>query len=139
MAVRARNLDPSVGNDAFLSILVCPITVGASVDQRVAEVRLPWAGKIVSAHFRCSTLTDADDSVRVKVQKNGTDLVAAAVDPVASDTTTTFTLTADTFAAGDLLQGHVLTGTGDAIVGTFTFFVRPYLGVRERSAQGLAG
>lgn len=136
MAIRSRNISPAA--EFAQSIIALPVSAGASVNGRLAEVRVPWAGTLVSAHFRASALTDTDDSVRVKVQKNGTDLVAAAVDPVAADTTTTFSLTSTALAAGDLLQGHVLTGTGDALIGTFTFVVRPKLGAEERTTAGLA-
>jgi hypothetical protein len=136
MAIRSRNIDTSA--EFAQQIIGLPVNVGASVNGLIVEARMPWAGRIQSAHFVCSALTDADDSVRVKVQKNGTDLVAAAVDPVAAGTTTSFTLTSSTFAAGDRLQGHVLTGTGDAMIGTFTFVVRPHLGAEERTQAGLA-
>lgn len=138
MGIRSKNIsDNNSYNEFAQQILPLVVNIGASHNAIAAEARMPWAGKIISAHFRCSQLTDSDDSVKVKISKGGTDLVASAVDPVAADTTTAFTLNATTFAAGDFLQGHVLTGAGDACVGTFTFIVRPYVGVAERVAASL--
>lgn len=138
MPIRSKNIsDNNSYNEFAQQLLALPVNIGASHNANAVEVVMPWAGKIISASFRCSQITDADDSARVKVIKNTTDLVAAAVDPTAADTTTTFTLNASTFAAGDILKGHVLTGAGDALVGTFLFVVRPYLGSAERIAAGL--
>jgi len=136
--IRSKNIEPDNSYNEFAQqLLPLVVNIGASHNANAAEVVMPWAGKIISASFRCSQITDADDTVRVKVIKNTTDLVAAAVDPTAADTTTTFTLNASTFAAGDILKGHVLTGAGDALVGTFLFVVRPYLGVAERLGASL--
>lgn len=136
--IRSKNIEPDNSYNEFAQqLLPLVVNIGASHNANAAEVVMPWAGKIISAKFRCSQITDADDTVRVKVIKNTTDLVAAAVDPTAADTTTTFTLNASTFAAGDILKGHVLTGAGDALVGTFLFVVRPYLGVAERLGASL--
>ena len=133
--IRDKNIDPDASFP--LVIITQPVNVGASFDGRAVETRMPFYGKVIHVHFRCSQITDADDSVRVKPQMVSTDVVAAAVDPVAADTTTLFTLTANTFSTGAMLAGHVLTGAGDALVGTFTWVVRPYLGVAERVAAGL--
>lgn len=136
--IRSKNIEPDNSYNEFAQqLLPLVVNIGASHNANAAEVVMPWAGKIISASFRCSQITDADDTVRVKVIKNTTDIVAAAVDPTAADTTTTFTLNASTFAAGDILKGHVLTGAGDALVGTFLFVVRPYLGVAERLGASL--
>ena len=136
--IRSKNIEPNNSYNEFAQqLLTLPVNIGASHNANAVEVVMPWAGKIISASFRCSQITDADDTVRVKVIKNTTDLVAAAVDPTAADTTTSFTLNASTFAAGDILKGHVLTGAGDALVGTFLFVVRPYLGVQERLGASL--
>lgn len=136
--IRSKNIEPDNSYNEFAQqLLPLVVNIGASHNANAAEVVMPWAGKIISASFRCSQITDADDTVRVKVIKNTTDLVAAAVDPTAANTTTTFTLNASTFAAGDILKGHVLTGAGDALVGTFLFVVRPYLGVAERLGASL--
>lgn len=136
--ISSGNIEPNNSYNEFAQeIIALPVNVGASVNQIVVEAIMPWAGKIISAKFRASTLTDADDSARVKPQVDGVDAVAAAVDPTADATTTTFTLTTTTFAAGAILQGHVLTGAGDALVGTFIFVVRPYLGRQERIANSL--
>lgn len=136
--IRSKNIEPDNSYNEFAQqLLPLVVNIGASHNANAAEVVMPWAGKIISASFRCSQITDADDTVRVKVIKNTTNLVAAAVDPTAADTTTTFTLNASTFAAGDILKGHVLTGAGDALVGTFLFVVRPYLGVAERLGASL--
>lgn len=137
--ISSGNIEPNNSYNEFAQQVICMgVNIGASHNANAVEAVMPWAGKVISAKFRCSQITDADDSARVKVIKNTTDMVAAAVDPTAADTTTTFTLTAGTtFAAGDILKGHVLTGAGDALVGTFIFVVRPYLGRQERIAQSL--
>lgn len=138
MPIRSKNISDNNSYNEFAQLVITqPVNVGASVNQRFVETRMPFAGKVISCHFRCSSITDADDSARVKPQIDGTDAVASAVDPTAAATTTAFTLTTTTFAAGALLQGHVLTGGSDALVGTFTWVVRPYLGSAERIAAGL--
>ena len=138
MPIRSKNIESDNSYNEFAQeFLTLTVNIGASHNANAAEVVMPWAGKIISAKFRCSQITDSDDSVKVKIIKNTTDLIAAAVDPVAADTTTAFTLSATTFAAGDILKGHVLTGAGDALVGTFLFVVRPYLGVAERVGASL--
>lgn len=128
--IRAKNISTNSSYNTFArQVIALPVNIGASHNANAVEVIMPWAGKVISAKFRCSQITDGDDSARVKVINNTTDMVAAAVDPTAADTTTAFTLTAGTtFSAGDILKGHVLTGGGDAIVGTFIFDVRPLLG-----------
>jgi hypothetical protein len=89
------------------------------------------AGTIISAIFRCNTLTDADDSARVDVHKNGVSILSAAVDPTTASSTTTFTLTDTDLADGTLITGVVTTGAGDAIRGYFQFEIRPDLGSEE--------
>ena len=133
------NVNPDNNYNEFAQqVFTIQVGQGASLDNLVGGVRMPWAGKVISAAFYCATITDADDSIRVKPVNGSTDMVAAAVDPVAANTLTAFTLTAGTtFAAGDVLKGHVLTAGSDAIVGTFTFVVRPYLGRAERAGASL--
>ena len=136
--IRDRNLDPNA--DAFKTVVVLPINVGASVAGVIqTAVRAPYAGKIASAHVWALSLTDADDSVRVDLRKNGTSLLAATVDPVAADTTTSLAPTTVAFIAGDMLQVYLTTGVGDAMVGTVTLVLRPYLGAPERFAAKAAG
>lgn len=137
--ITSGNVNPDNNYNEFAQKILClPVNVGASHNANAVEVVMPWSYKVISAKFRCSQITDADDSARVKIIKNTTDMVAAAVDPVAANTTTTFTITSgDTGDAGDIIKGHVLTGAGDALVGTFILVVRPYLGRAERAGEGL--
>ena len=138
MGIRSKNIESDNSYNEFAQqIIALPVHIGASHNAIAVEARMPWAGKILSAYFRCSQITDSDDSAKVKTEISGTDNSGTAQDPVAADTTTTFTIGTATFAAGAFLQGHVLTGAGDALVGTFTWVVRPYLGVAERVSASL--
>lgn len=138
--IRSGNIEPNNSYNEFAQqVIAISCSVGASFDNAVGGVVMPWAGKIVSAKFRVFAMTDGDDSVRVDILKNDVAITSAAVDPVAEDTTTTFTLTASTFAAGDVLALDVLTAAGDALYGTMTLVVRPYLGRAERAGAKLLG
>lgn len=136
--IRDRNLNADA--DAFKQCVVLNINAGASLaGVEHGAHRVPFTGKVLSAHIRCSTLTDADDSVRVDLQKNGVSMLAASVDPVAAATTTALTLTTSTFVAGDIIALVLTTGAGDAMVGAVTLVYRPYLGAPERFAAKAAG
>lgn len=132
--IRDKNVDHTAGENDFACMnLSFAIDVGASLaGVLVGGWRAPFAGKIVSANVYCATLTDADDSVRVDVQKNGVTVLSATVDPVAADTATVLTLSSTTsvisFAAGDKIQCVMTTGAGDAMTGTVNVVVRPRVG-----------
>jgi hypothetical protein len=128
--IRDYNVDPTYSQFARKTIVI-PVNEGASVaGVAVGGFRAEFAGTIISAIFRCLALTDADDTVRIEVEKNGSDIVAA-VDPVAADTTTTLTVTDSDLADGDLIQLKVTTGAGDALRGYLQLEVRPDLGSLE--------
>lgn len=138
--IRSGNIDPNNSYNEFAQqVISIDCAVGASFDNAVAGVIMPWAGKIISAKFRAFHMTDADDSVKVDILKNDVAITSAAVDPTAADTTTTFSLTSSTFAAGDIISLDVLTGAGDDLYGTLTLVVRPYLGRAERAGASLLG
>lgn len=129
--IRDRNVDHNTDQAKFaLETVLLHLNVGASVADATIQNgwRAPYAGKIIRADLYCAQITDADDSVRANLKKNGASILGAATDPVAADTLTALTLSADTFAAGDKLQGTVLTGVGDAFVGSIQLVVRPLLG-----------
>jgi hypothetical protein len=127
--IRSRNCDPNTGHEFAQKVVYIPISVGASaVDVIQGGWRAPWAGAVVSAHVYAATITDADDSARVDLKKNGTSMLAATVDPVAANTSTTLAPTTTSFASGDLLAVHMTTGAGDAMVGGVNLVVRPSLG-----------
>lgn len=130
--ILSRNVDPrAVFAQHPISI---PCNEGASVaGVAVGSVILPFKGKLVSAKFYCAALTDADDSVTVDLLKNGSSVLAAAVDPVAADTTTALAPTAagSLFNANDRYSLKVTTGAGDALRGTLVLVVRPLLGGTE--------
>lgn len=133
-----RNVDPA---SAFpKQHIVIPVNEGASITAlEIGSVIAAFVGKIVSAIFYCEAITDADDSVTIDLHKNGVSILAAAVDPVAADTTTTLAPTAagSILAVSDRIALVVTTGAGDALRGSLTLVVRPYLGTQERIAAGL--
>lgn len=138
MPISSGNIEPNNSYNEFAQqVIAIACSAGASFNDAIGGVVMPWAGKIISAKFRAFSMTDADDSVRVDVLLNDTGITAAAVDPVAADTTTTFTLTTTEFDAGDIIALDVLTGAGDALFGTLTLVVRPYLGKVERNTNSL--
>ena len=129
--IRDRNVDPSAD---FLDQII-PLSVIVPASQAAvayAAVRIPWAHVLVSATFDALVVTDADDSVRIDLHREGASILGATVDPVAADTSTVLTVTGDdNGAADDLYELVVTTGAGDALVGTLTLVVRPEAG-RER-------
>lgn len=136
--IRDRNLDPSA--DAFKQSVVLNLNAGASLaGVEHGAIRMPYTGKVLSAYVRASTLTDADDSVRVDLQKNGVSMLGATVDPVAAATTTSLAPTTTAFVSGDVISVVLTTGAGDALVGAVTLTYRPYLGSQERFAAKAAG
>lgn len=129
--IRDYNCDPDYSQFAR-KLVTIDVSEGASVAGLPAGgFRSEMAGTIMSAIFRCLAITDADDSARVDVAKNGTSILSAAVDPVAINTTTTFTLTSYDLADGDIITGVVTTGAGDVLRGFFQFEIRPDLGSYE--------
>lgn len=128
--IRDRNIDEGTDQAKFtLESVILPINVGASVASVIQSAwRAPYAGKIVSAHVYCATITDADDSVRADLKINGTTALGATVDPVTNDTLTSLAPTTLTFASGDKIQAVILTGAGDAFIGNLVLVVRPLLG-----------
>jgi hypothetical protein len=128
--IRSRNCDQSVGNEFAQKIINLHVEAGASLAGVIkAGTRIPWAGKVVSAHVYCATITDADDSVRVDLHKNGASILDATVDPVAADTLTSLAGAADEdLAAADKIQVVITTGVGDAFVGDVVLVIRPDLG-----------
>ncbi len=136
--IRSRNVDPVAEFAQKIASLSC--NEGASLaGVEVASVILPFSGKLLSAKFFCSALTDADDSARVDLLKNGASILAAAVDPVAANTTTTLTPTSGTdFVATDRYGLKVTTGAGDAIRGTLVLTYRNLLGGVERKLLAAA-
>lgn len=132
--IRDKNVDHTAGeNDFACMALNFHLSLGAGVAGVIqGGWRAPWAGKIVSAALYAATLTDADDSVRIDVQKNGTTVLTATTDPGAADTATAMALSTTTstisFAAGDKIQVVATTGAGDAMVGTCSVIVRPRVG-----------
>jgi len=127
--IRSRNCDDVTGNEFCQQQVILPINVGAGVASVIqAAWRAPWAGKLVAAHVYAATLTDADDSIRADLKKNGTSMLGATVDPVTNDTVTDLVPTTLTFAAGDKLQAVILTGAGDAFIGNLVLVVRPLIG-----------
>lgn len=116
------------------------ILAGASLaGVRIDGWRAPYPGRIISAHIYAAVVTDADDSARVDLHKNAASILSASVDPVASDTATALSPTDLEFNEGDVLKTVVTTGAGDALSGSLTLVVRPYLGYPERVAERNAG
>lgn len=138
--IRDKNLDPNA--DAFKTVVVLPLSLGASIAGVIQTAfRAPYAGKVASAHVWALSLTDANDDVRIDLRKNTTSILTTTTDPGAADATTAMSLNATTavFVAGDMLQVYATTGVGDAMVGTVTLVLRPYLGATERQAAKNAG
>jgi hypothetical protein len=127
--IRSRNCDNVTGNEFCIETVMLSINVGASVSSVIQGAwRAPYAGKLVAAHVYAATMTDADDSIRVDLKKNGTSMLPATIDPVTADTMTSLAPTTLTFVAGDKLQAVILTGAGDAFIGNLIIQVRPLLG-----------
>lgn len=128
--IRDRNVDDNTDQAKFTwETVILPINVGASIASVIqAAWRAPYAGVLLAAYVYCATITDADDSVRADLKKNGTSMLGATVDPVTADTMTSLAPTTLTFAAGDKLQAVILTGVGDAFIGNLVLTVRPSIG-----------
>lgn len=132
--IRDKNVDQTANQNHHACMAInCHLSLGAGVAGVIqGGWRAPFAGKIVSAALYCATLTDADDSVRIDVQKNGASVLSATQDPGAADTGSAMSLSATAsllaFAAGDKIQVVATTGAGDAMVGTCTIVVRPRIG-----------
>jgi len=134
--IRDRNIDP---NASFpIQIVTLQVIAGAShADAAVSALYVPYRSKLLSAIFRCVALTDADDSVKVKLLDDAVELMADT-DPVAADTVLTATLTGkDDIAAGSWILAQCTTGANDVLEGTWTLQLRPYLGATERIAKSL--
>ena len=126
--IRSGNIDNLIENNFAWDAVVLPLNLGASL---AAVLQTGWGapypGYLVGVSVYVATVTDADDSVRVDVQKNG--VSAALVNPGIADSVITPVLAAPVrFAAGDKLQVVATTGVGDALVGSITLLVRPLLG-----------
>lgn len=132
--IRDKNIDHTSGQNNHAQLaLNFHLSLGAGVAGVIqGGWKAPWAGKITAALLYCATLTDADDSVRIDVQKNGSTVLTATTDPGAANTGTTMALSTTTatisFAAGDILTCVATTGAGDAMVGTCSVMVRPRVG-----------
>jgi hypothetical protein len=136
--IRDRNLEPSA--DAFKTVVSLYVEAGAAeTGVEKSSVRMPYTGKVLSAYVRCATITDADDSIRIDLHKNGVSMLGATVDPVAAATTTSLAPTTTTFNSGDLIAVVITTGASDAFTGSVTLTTRPYLGAQERFAAKAAG
>ena len=128
--IRSRNVDSaSPGNEFAQESVMLAISAAASQAGVIQSGwRAPYAGKVVSAHVYAATITDADDGVRIDLQKAGVTMLPATVDPVAADTMTSLAPTVLTFAAGDKITVVATTGAGDAMIGNVILIVRPLLG-----------
>lgn len=134
--IRDRNIDP---NASFpLQILTLLVSAGAShSDGSVNAVYIPYRAKLVDAKFAALELTDADDSVKVKLLDDAVELMADT-DPVAAGTLLDPDVSAlDDIAAGSWIYANVTTAANDAIVGVWTLVLRPYLGAVERTSKSL--
>jgi len=134
MAIRSKNIDPTNTVNEFAQQII-PLhfeVVNADLalaSASVGKVRMPWAGKILSAYANYST---SSGSVDIALAKN-----AAAISDVVTSGSNTLTLTSATFAAGDYLELLVTTASNEYAFGDVTVCVRPYLGVAERVAASL--
>lgn len=139
MAIRDKNCSDNNSYNAFAQIVVTvPFAdYGAAfTNSAVAGVKIPWAGKILSAAIQASAVPALSGSTLLQVAKNGT-VISDQV--TASTSIQSFTLSVSTFAAGDVLglvqhNGNVSTVRG---VGAVSIVIRPYLGVQERVAASL--
>lgn len=137
MPIRSKNIsDNNSYNEFAQSIVPCIIalddtTVSRASSASVCRVRMPWAGKILSA-YQAMGITSG--SVDLAVHKNDTAISDVVT---ASTTASAFTLTATTFAAGDYVGVIATTADAEHAFGTVTIVVRPYLGVQERVSASL--
>jgi hypothetical protein len=137
MAIRSKNIDENNSYNEFAQqVLACDVSLDDTTASRassssVCRVRMPWAGKILSA-YQAFGVTSG--SVDLAVHKNGTAISDVVT---ASTTASAFTLTATTFAAGDYLGVIATTADTEHAFGSVTIVVRPYLGVQERVTASL--
>jgi len=134
MAIRSRNIEDNDSYNEFAQLVIpLPFEVSLTTVSSVsgAVVRMPWAGKILSAYQALGTTSGSSS---LQIHKNGT----AISDAVAGSTTpAALTLSASTFAAGDRI-GVIYTAANTAVArGAVTIVVRPYLGAQERVAASL--
>lgn len=136
MAIRSKNIEHDNSYNEFAqSIVPCAVHAvhgdAALTTASISRVRMPWAGKILSAYQAFGATSGSVDLI---VHKND----AAISDTVtASTTASAFTLTASTFAAGDYIGVMATTAANEFAFGTVTIVVRPYLGVAERLGASL--
>jgi hypothetical protein len=134
MAIRDKNIEDNNSYNQFAQKIV-PINFGvvnasvALASSSIGKVKMPWAGKIISAEIDYST---SSGSVDIALSKNGT-----AISNVTTSGTNALTLTASTFASGDTLELLVTTASNEYAYGTCTVILRPYLGVLERVSASL--
>jgi hypothetical protein len=136
MAIRSKNIEENNSYNEFAqSIVPCAIHAvnadAALSSASIARVRMPWAGKILSAY---QAMGATSGSVDLAVHKNDTAISDVVT---ASTTASVFTLTATTFAAGDYVGVIANTASNEFAFGTVTIVVRPYLGVVERLSASL--
>ncbi|MFQ5493634.1 MAG: hypothetical protein ACE5DX_05765, partial [Candidatus Dojkabacteria bacterium] len=129
MAIRDKNIDKNSGNANFAQQIVAlrngPQTPASQTDLEVMSVRLPWAGKFLSAHVFCRAKSG---TVTAKIHKNAATILTGDITPVAGAQTAGTLASTTTFAAGDELQLLVTTAgasTVDDLVATV--ILRPNL------------
>lgn len=137
MAIRSKNIEDNNSYNEFAQqILACDVslddtTVSRASSSSVCRVRMPWAGKILSAY---QAFGHTSGSNLLAVHKNNTAISDVVT---ASTTASAFTLTATTFAAGDYVGVIATSVDAGHAFGTVTIVVRPYLGVSERVSASL--
>lgn len=136
MAIRSKNIDDNNSYNEFAQKIVpCAIHAvngdAALSSASICRVRMPWAGKILSAY---QAMGATSGSVDLAVHKND---VAISDVVTGSTTASAFTLSASTFAAGDYVGVIATTAANEYAFGTVTIVVRPYLGVQERVSASL--
>lgn len=138
MAIRDKNCSDNNSYNAFAQVIITVPWVDygtAFTNSVVGGVKVPWAGKILSAAQQAGA-APSSGSTLLQVAKNGT-VISDQV--TASTTASAFTLSVSTFAAGDVLgliqhNANVSTVRG---AGAVSIVIRPYLGVQERVAASL--
>jgi hypothetical protein len=134
MAIRSKNIEDNDSFNEFAQLVIpLPVEISLTTASSVsgAVVRMPWAGKILSAYQGLGTTSGSSS---LQVHKNGTAISNAVA---GSTTAAALTLSASTFAAGDLL-GVIYTAANSAVArGAVTLVVRPYRGVQERVSASL--
>lgn len=137
MAIRSKNIEDNNSYNEFAQqILSCDVHAvngdAALSSASICRVRMPWAGKILSAY---QAFGATSGSVDLAVHLNDTAISDVVT---ASTTASAFTLTSTTFTAGQYLGVIATTAANEFALGTVTIVVRPYLGVQER-VTGLLG